>query len=108
MTEIVSPSFLFSLPEPGAEGETDAEADGHKAVQEGEPPGPGLRAGDVRHVGVGRQVEAGGATRQVLEALQQQVLHLDLKFVQWYISKIYNKVHNIEVSGTNQFTIFFS
>ena len=85
MTETVSPSFWFSLPEPGAEGETDAEADGHKAVQQGESPSPGLRAGDVRHVGVGRQVEAGGSPCQVLEALQQQVLHLDLKSYYMYI-----------------------
>ena len=66
------------MPEPGAERESNAEADGHEAVQEGEPPGPGLRAGDVCHVGVGRQVEAGGAPCQVLETLQEQVLHLDL------------------------------
>ena len=58
---------------------TDTEPDGHEAVEEGEPPRPGLRRGDVRHVGVRGQVEAGGAPRQVLQALQQQILNLELE-----------------------------
>ena len=37
---------------------------------------PGVGRGDVRHVGVGGEVEAGGAPGQVLQALQQQVLNL--------------------------------
>ena len=65
--------------QPGAQREPDAEPDGHEAVEQGEAPGPGLRGGDVRHVGVRRQVEAGGAARQVLQALQQQILHLELE-----------------------------
>ena len=37
---------------------------------------PGVWRGDVRHVGVGGEIEAGGAPGQVLQALQQQVLNL--------------------------------
>ena len=37
---------------------------------------PGVGRGDVRHVGVGGEVEAGGAPGQVLQTLQQQVLNL--------------------------------
>ena len=87
------------MPEPGAEGETDAEADGHEAVQQGESPGPGLRAGDVRHVGVGCQVEAGSASRQVLEAFQQQVLHLDLKLEECRLQGVWQLAVNGSISG---------
>ena len=55
-----------------SKGQTQTGANGGEAVQPGESPGPGPRAGDVR------QVELDGATRQVLETLKQQVLRLAL------------------------------
>ena len=67
-----------SVPQPGPYGQPDDEANGHEGIQEGEAPGPGVGRGDVRHVGVGGEVEAGGAPGQVLQALQQQVLNLAL------------------------------
>ena len=44
---------------------------------------PGVWRGDVRHVGVGGEIEAGGAPGQVLQALQQQVLNLGTRGRYW-------------------------
>ena len=57
----------------GPQRKTCQEADGYEAVQDGEPPGPGVRVGvgDVHHEGVGGQVEGGATASQVLQALQQ-------------------------------------
>ena len=72
---------LRSVPQPGPYGQPNDEANGHEGIQEGEALGPGVGRGDVRHVGVGGEVEAGGAPGQVLQALQQQVLNLALSGV---------------------------
>ena len=76
--EIKAKHRYRSVPQPGPYGQADDEANGHEGIQEGEAPGPGVGRGDVRHVGVGGEVEAGGAPGQVLQALQQQVLNLAL------------------------------
>ena len=76
--EIKAKHRYRSIPQPGPYGQPDDESYGHEGIQEGEAPGPGVGRGDVRHVGVGGKVEAGGAPGQVLQALQQQVLNLPL------------------------------
>ena len=57
------------------------EANRHEAVQEGEPLGTGLCGGDVHHQGIAGEVEGGGATCEVLQTLQQEILNLRLRIV---------------------------
>ena len=57
-----------------SQGQPYAGPDGCEAVQPGEAPGPGPRTGDVRHVGVERQIKADRASGQILQTLKQQIL----------------------------------
>ena len=64
-----------------SERQSYEEPNRHEAVEEGESPGAGLRGGDVHHEGVAGQIEGGGPTSQILQALQQEVLNLGGRIV---------------------------